>query len=232
MDADHSRITALHGRLAGRTVFILGNGPSVKEHPLERLRGLPIIGMNASPLLDREFGFACGYYVVSDARFLTHPDKRAFATLEYLKKDVVRVLREELRDVDVRELRNSTHYVRALGKNGYSHDLARGFYFGCSTSLLAIQLASYLGCTTIVLLGNDFRYPRNQPRFYHEARPQAQDPFLSIQIWNVRNAYNLLQEKGVDLWLCTRNSNLVPYVPWRSFDDLVAKARDEVVKPS
>lgn len=222
----------LRGRLAGATVFVLGNGPSVREHDLARLQGLHVIGMNASPLLDREYGFRSDYYVVSDTRFLSHPEKRIYATAAYLAPETIRIFREELRGMDARDLAGSTYYVHAIGKNGFSEDLARGYYFGCTTSMLALQLAAYLGCRRIVLIGNDFRYPKDQPRFYRERNPQDHDPFLSVQLWNIRNAYRWLRARGIELCICTRSSNLVPYIPHIPFDDLVDQAHNQKAMPS
>lgn len=213
-------VRALRGRLRGQTVYVLGNGPSVREHDLSVLRGRHVIGMNASPLLDREYGFQSEFYVVSDARFLNHPEKRACAT-SMLPRDVTRVLREELRAADAREWVDDTHYVKVLGKNGFSSDLRRGFYFGCTTAMLAIQLAAHAEAARIVLLGCDFRYPKNQPRFYKEDNPQDQDPFLSIQIWNIRNAFNELRKRGVEMIICTKSTNLTPYVPYMRLEETV-----------
>jgi hypothetical protein len=120
--------------------------------------------------------------------------------------------------------------VKARGKNGFSDDLKRGFYFGCTTSMLAIQLAYYAGSSQIVLLGNDFRYPRSQPRFYHESNPQPPDPFLSVQLWNVRLACRELAARGVAMFLCTRDSNLAPYVPYRDFSLTIDDAHRAVEK--
>lgn len=216
-------LARLRGTCEGETVFVLANGPSVRTHDLRLLRGKRVIGVNASPLLDREFGFRSDYYVVSDLRFISHPQKRDIA-VNLPCESTVRVLREELRDVDEPRLAGRTHYVKALGKNGFSDDLRRGFYFGCSTTMLGVQLAFHLGATRIVLLGNDLRYAKERPRFYAEDAPQEHDPFLSVQIWNVRNAWRELQERGVEMLICTRESNLAPYVPYASFEQVVASA--------
>jgi hypothetical protein len=175
--------------------------------------------MNASPLLDREFGFQSEYYVVSDARFLNHPEKRAYAT-SMLPHDVTRVLREELRALDAGDWLDATYYVNVLGKNGFSSDLRRGFYFGCTTAMLAIQLAAHAEASRIVLLGCDFRYPKDQPRFYKEDNPQDQDPFLSIQIWNIRNAFTELRRRGCEMVICTKSTNLTPYVPYAPLEEI------------
>lgn len=214
-------VRELAGALRGETVFILGNGPSVREHDLSRLSDHRTIGMNASPLLDREHGFTSDYYVVSDARFLLNPAKREWA-IRLPSEKTIRVLRDKLKPFDDPRLANLTYYVRSLGKNGFSADLSRGYYFGCTSSMLAIQLAAYLGCKRIVLLGNDLTYPKGQPRFYREDQPQDHDPFLSIQIWNIHNAMIELRAHDVEMVICTKSSNLVPYIRYVPFDDVAA----------
>jgi hypothetical protein len=210
------------GKLAGAKVFVLGNGPSLRELDLSRLVGQRVIGMNASTLLEASAGFVSDFYVVSDARFLEHPEKRPCAT-NLLHPSTQRVLRADLREVDEESLRADTLYVRAIARNGFSNDLERGYYFGCTTTMLAVQLAAYLGCRSIYLLGCDFKYNGPTPRFYAEAIPQEPDPFLSVQLWNLRNAYRELERIGVGLFHCTPDSNLAPYLPFCDFDEALTR---------
>lgn len=210
------RLARIH---QGADIFVLGNGPSVTSHDLNRLSGRLVIGMNGSTLLESQCNFHSQYYVLSDARFLNNPEKRSLATSQ-LHPSTVRVLRAELAKDDEAGLPHETHLVKALGKNGFSHDLARGYFFGCTTTMLAIHLAAFLGARRIILLGVDFRYGKEQRRFYSESAPDPVDPFLSIQLWNIHNAVRELSEVGVDVVMCTRHSNLAPYVPWVEFESI------------
>ncbi|WP_454742847.1 hypothetical protein [Cupriavidus necator] len=214
-----NRISSLRGAQKGRRVFVLGNGPSVSREDLSWLTDELTIGMNASTLLEKQFGFVQDYYVVSDKRFLLHPTKRQWGT-EHLSDQTVRVVRRDLRDVDEPTLEGRTKYIRALKRDGYSLDLSTGYYFGCTTTMLAIQLASYLGCSEIYLLGVDLRYSPEQPRFYEEKEPQMEDSFTSVQIWNIANAQRVLQKMGVRLMNCSADSLLRPYVPTVRFASL------------
>lgn len=221
-----------HGEL-GRSAFILGNGPSILGHDLTRLRGQLVIGMNASPALDRRFGFTSRYYCLSDMRFLDHPEKRAFATA-MLEPASVRVVRSDLRPHDDAGLAAQTCYVRALGRDGFSGNLAAGYYFGCTTTMLAIQVAAWLGCRAIHLLGVDLVYRSEQPRFYEERAPQPEDSFLSVQVWNIANARQALEQRGVEVRLCSPRSLLRPYVPFVPFEEVAldqpADAAPEVLQ--
>jgi hypothetical protein len=176
--------------------------------------------MNATPLLEADHGFSSQYYTVSDQRFMAHPEKRRMATAAV--GDVVRVLRSELELLDDAALAPRTCYVRAIGRDGFSVDLAKGFYFGCSTALLAVQLAFHLGCISIALLGCDFRYPPGTPRFYSEADPCPEDPMISVQVRNMANARAVLAARGVELLNCSPISALRPYVPFAEFEELLS----------
>ncbi|MBP0623914.1 hypothetical protein [Cupriavidus consociatus] len=214
-----NRVSTLRGASKGRRAFILGNGPSVNREDLSCLANEMTIGMNASTLLEQRFAFVQNYYVVSDRRFLLHPTKREWGTTQ-LHSETVRVIRRDLRDVDDPSLESRTKYVRALKRDGYSRDLAAGYHFGCTTTMLAIQLAGYLGCKEIYLLGVDLRYSPQQPRFYSEDEPQLEDSFTSVQIWNIANAQRILQTTGVNLFNCSQDSLLRPYVPTVAFSSL------------
>jgi len=202
----------------GKDIYILANAPSIKQENLSLLKNKISIGMNANPLLEKEFNFISKYYVVSDRRFLNHPIKREMATT-LLENQTKRIFRAELEEDDIETLNNETYYINVLGKNGFSFNLKKGYYFGVTTTMLAIQLAVYLGAKNIYILGMDLKYNGENPRFYKEEEVQEFDSFTSLQISNVRNAYLELQKKGINLYNCSKNSLLYPYLPFVSFEN-------------
>lgn len=216
-------VRTIRGAQAGRRAFILANGPSVAKEDLSKLKGELVIGMNASTLLEKEHGFDTQYYVLSDVRFISHETKRAWGTSD-LDKATVRILRSELRDVDDRELLARTAYVDAIGRDGFSANLTNGFYYGCTTTMLAIQAAFYLDCSEINLLGVDLRYAADAPRFYEEATPQVEDAYTSVQISNIIAAKDFCAKRGVHLNNCSERSFLRPYLGYRSFDSFFTEA--------
>lgn len=48
-----------------------------------------------------------------------------------------------------------------LGRDGFSIDINKGFYHGCSSTFVAIQLACYLGFSSINVFGTKYNYGRN-----------------------------------------------------------------------
>ncbi|MDA3978217.1 6-hydroxymethylpterin diphosphokinase MptE-like protein [Gallibacterium sp. AGMB14963] len=200
-------------------IFILANGPSLAQEDLTKLRNEIVIGMNASSLLEQKFGFVSKYYTVTDQRFLTHPEKGVLAK-KNLHDDTIRIFRSELQVYDDANFLSRTCYVRTIGKNGFSTNLSAGFYFGCTTTMLAIQLAYYLGGKDVYLLGCDCRYSGENPRFYKETSPQLEDSFTSTQIFNIANAAPYFEKRGGNLFNCSKSSYLRAYLKNADFCDL------------
>ncbi|MEH6547664.1 MAG: hypothetical protein V7701_14605, partial [Sneathiella sp.] len=211
--------TDLRGKETGRRIFVLANGPSILEEDLAPLKNEITIGMNASTILEKKWGFVTDYYTVSDERFLNNPAKRKWAT-NCLNEKTLRIIRADLYDYDCAELRENTLYARPLSRDGFSQDITRGFYYGSTTTMLALQLAYYLGSREIYLIGCDLRYPPETPRFYHEEKPQVEDSFVSVQISNIVNASLAFEKAGGILVNCSERSFLRPYMEFSKFSDI------------
>lgn len=212
-------ITGLKNKEKGKRAFILCNGPSINRLDLSFLKEEVVIGMNASTLLEKEYNFISDYYVVSDVRFLQHEDKAKFATTD-LNEKTIRVFREELKEIDVSYAPNKTYYVKALKRDGFSPNLAAGYFFGCTTTMLALQLAYYLGITEVYILGCDLRYSEKEPRFYKEKKPQLEDAFTSIQLKNISDAALYFEKEERKVYHCYKDSLLNPYVNFKEFSSI------------
>ncbi len=219
MKAFFKRISSIRNGEKGRRAFILANGPSVLEEDLTNLAGEIVIGMNASTILDKKFGFKSKYYVLSDSRFINNNEKRKWGTSE-LDSDTIRIVRSDLRQYDDPDLEKNTYYVRALSRDGFSSNLDYGFYYGCTTTMLSLQLSYYLGFKDIYLLGCDLRYSEESPRFYKEEKPQLEDSFTSVQIDNIVKSSIFMGNNGVSLYSCSANSFLRPYLSYKNFSDI------------
>jgi hypothetical protein len=208
----------LYNREYGKKAFILGNGPSILKEDLTKLSDHITIGMNASTLLEKENNFIQTYYCLSDARFINHPNKRELATSS-LNDNTLRILRKDLRSFDDNSLNNKTYYIPHIDRDGFSCNLNVGFYYGCSTTMLAVQLAFYLGCQDVFLIGVDLKYPLESPRFYEEESPQIEDSFTSVQIWNLANAANVYTKTGRNLINCSKDSFIRPYIKYQTLSE-------------
>jgi hypothetical protein len=208
----------------GESIYILGNAPSIKKCDLSLLRYKNTIGLNGSPLLIDHLGFSSTYYLITDRRFLQHEEKSKIADAEF-QKDNIKLVSDVLKEDVTKfgEIQN-LYFAKSLSRDGFSLDLNQGFYFGSTTVMLGIQLAYYLGCKNIYLLGVDFTYALleekgEQIRSYSEDKTQEFDTLLSVQMKNIADSHLILKEQGVSLWLCSKESLLAPYIPYKGFED-------------
>ncbi|WP_396587490.1 6-hydroxymethylpterin diphosphokinase MptE-like protein [Bermanella sp. R86510] len=206
-------IKTLAGAESGRDIVILGNGPSLPEMNFKKLSDPVYIGLNGSVLISNEKDIKEKYYVLSDLRFVKDKSKLSILK-DNLNGDTKIIVRKELLNYLSGELINDLYSVRSLGRDGFSEDVKKGFYFGCTTVMLALQLAHYLGGGRVFLCGVDLRYDPVKPRFYKEDNVHGVDNFSCVQIHNIRESFKLLQENGVALFNCSPNSLLKPYVPY------------------
>lgn len=153
------------GALAGGTVHILGNGPSIDRTDLSSLANMTVIGTNASPLLDGRLGRAADYYCVSDQRFLSDPEGRRLAAGAHESLRVFAGYCHGFLDAP------DINYVQIVGGDGVSDDLMCGFYHNCSVVLFAAQLALWLGARETVLHGCEYRYDAGRFRGAGMKRP-------------------------------------------------------------
>ena len=206
-------IKALAEVESGRDIVILGNGPSLREMNFENLSDPVFIGLNGSALISDEKDIKEKYYVLSDLRFVKDKSKLSILK-DNLSVCTKIIVRKELLNYLVGELDNDLYPVRSLGRDGFSMDVRKGFYFGCTTVMLALQLANYLGGKRIFLCGVDLKYDPLKPRFYKEDKVHSVDNFSCVQIHNIRDAYKTLGSIGVNLYNCSFDSLLAPYLPY------------------
>lgn len=215
----YHKIRKFKNKYKDKRCFILANGPSILNHDLNKLNGEIVIGMNASTLLEDSYNFKHTFYTVSDLRFVKNPDKINYCT-NLVSDETIKVFRDEIRDVYPIEYSKNSIYIQALERDGFSTNLASGYFYGCTTVMLAIQLAYYIGCNEIYLLGIDLTYSNEQPRFYTEKTIQIDDTFTSVQIKNIHDARCFLDKNNIKIFNCNPSSLIRNYIPYKKYDDL------------
>ena len=202
--------------------FVLGTGPSINDLDLSSLKGEIVYTVNGATLLQEKFGFAPTFFCTSDQRFL-NSEKSDLATSR-VHPDAIRLVRDVIRPQDDISEARRTIYVNTLGKNGFSSQIDKGFYFWCTSVSLAIQMAWYTGSRKVALLGVDLNYAMAQPRFYHEDNPQPVDNFVGVQIHNIANAARQFEAAGRELVVCSEKSMLRPYLKYEAYEDIIKSA--------
>lgn len=206
----------------GKPAWIVSSGPSIISIDLSQIEGGVSFFINGAVRLIDQVSSEAKYFVTSDERFLSEEDNRALVSTN-LPSDVLRLVRDKCRPVDVYSAVSRTLYVRSLGRNGFSRNLMNGYYFGCTSTMLAVQFAYWSGCNPVILLGTDLTYPFSNKRFYDEAKPQPADKLLNVQLWNIANAAGVFKRNARELLSCSPNSLTRPYVDYIDYSAAVAK---------
>jgi hypothetical protein len=185
-------IARFHNCCRGRRAFILGNAPSIKETDLRPLKSEVTIAVNSTFRLYEQMGYQANYTVVTD-RIRWHelrnellpastksqvfycddrevPSPWQMLTPEEQGKVILLnqsyLLPPWLAFLSPIRNRSGFYFYRVLRGRGFSWDIAAGVTLGVSSIFTATQLAAYMGCSSIVLLGVDMDYSGPQAHFH------------------------------------------------------------------
>jgi hypothetical protein len=168
------RLSAFHGAWSGKTIFVVGNGPSLTEQQISFVSNHCFIATNRAYQLFPDASFmngGNGFLVINDfsrAQEVLPTLPEAYQQVVYGCPDPENILASQ------QLLRNGFLFARChwgvrlnqwdvyLTDNdkcqAFSHDFKAGYYPGHSVAFSAIQLAAYLGAKRIVLIGCDMNY--------------------------------------------------------------------------
>ena len=166
---------------SGETCLVIGNGPSLKNVPLDFLRFYPSFGSNRIWRI-----FQPTYYCCTDPLDLAK------------NRDVINAMTcpkfvRAGNDVDGYQLEVvlDNHHPAWLT---FTYDPAvPPIYDGCTVTYIALQLAYYMGFTTVGLVGVDHRYTWKGDRFTQQVgdgndpNHWAADYHLPGEIWQPPN---------------------------------------------
>jgi hypothetical protein len=168
------RLSSLQGSWFGRTVFVVGNGPSLNQEQIDYVSTKHLIATNRAYQLFPDASFTRGgnaFLVINDfsrAQEVLPSLPLAYQQVVYGCPDPANIFESEqlMRDGflfarchwGVR-LNQWDIYLTDNDKcQAFSHDFVLGYYPGHSVAFSAIQLAAYLGAKRIVLIGCDMAY--------------------------------------------------------------------------
>lgn len=145
------KIGKLHNAHRGKRCFIIGNGPSLRNTDLSRLRNEFTIGMNRFYLAFPEIGFQTSYYIsvndlvieqcAQDIQALKMPKFIAWRSHQYLQPG------------DNLYFLYTTYTGPKFAKN-----IAGRLWEGATVTYSALQLAFFLGFETVILIGVDHSF--------------------------------------------------------------------------
>ena len=145
------RLGELKDAHRGRRAFIIGNGPSLKQTGLSRLRGEMTVGMNGIYLMFPELGFPTTYFLSVNSL-------------------VIEQCAEDIRLLPIPKFLSwrSHHLIRPADDLNFLHTTYTGPKFardargrlweGATVTYVALQLAFHMGLETVILIGVDHSY--------------------------------------------------------------------------
>jgi hypothetical protein len=187
------RLAALENRYRGKRCFILGNGPSLKQHDLSLLRDEHVFVTNWFVMHDEFARLRHCYYCVSDPHFWNFGEglHEEMVAPVAAKADVLSFFEQGAREpaklTRLREHLDRTFFIRLktarTANEGFvSTNVAAHTNLGFTVIIdLCLPIAHYLGFSEIYLMGCDCDYKLNgtndlsQSFFYDISRIPAKD---------------------------------------------------------
>lgn len=149
------RLAELKNIHKGRRAFIMGNGPSLRQTDLSKLKNEVTFGFNRIYLLFPELGFETTYFCVTNDLVVEqfHQDILALSMPKFLAWRSHRYFSQKL------ELSNiPTFLFTSYTGPGFSHDVRGRVWEGATVTNVALQLAFHMGIEQAILIGVDHNF--------------------------------------------------------------------------
>ena len=136
---------ALRNKHKGETALVIGNGPSLNDVPVDFLGKYPSFGTNRIYLLDK---FTPTYYVAVDP-----------LTLEQFNGDIDQMECEKfIAAFYTKHLITDAYSLYSSAIPSFSREPDKWIYEGHTVTFVCLQLAFYMGFSTVLLVGVDHSY--------------------------------------------------------------------------
>jgi len=145
------RLAELKNQYQGRRCFILGNGPSLRQTDLSRLKGEFTIGLNRIYLAFPEMGFPTSFYLSVNDLVV----EQCAADIQALRmpKFVSWRARKWLQPADDLYFLYTTY----TGPK-FARDASERLWEGATVTYAALQVAYHLGFSQVILIGVDHNF--------------------------------------------------------------------------
>lgn len=150
------RLAALKDIHKGKRAFIIGNGPSLRQTNLRKLKGEITFGMNRIYLMFPEMGFKTTYLsVVND--LVIEQTARNLATLD-IPKFLCWRSRRFFQDLQPSTFNLPTFLYTTYDSPRFSADVRGRVWEGATVTYVTMQLAFHMGFDEVIIIGVDHNY--------------------------------------------------------------------------
>ncbi len=149
------RLAELHNIHKGQRAFILGNGPSLKQIDLSRLKNEITFGMNRIYLIFPEIGFHTTYYSATNNLVIEqfHEDILALPMPKFLAWRSHQYFRKTLQLSEV-----PTFLYTSYTGPRFSPDVRGRVWESATVTNVTLQLAFHMGFEQVILIGMDHNF--------------------------------------------------------------------------
>lgn len=155
--SDIDRLSSLKDAFAGERIFVMGNGPSLNETPLDKLDGEFVFGLNRISLLFDRVSWRPTFFTAFDVRVV--PDnKEEFAELDTPYKFFSARYKDLLGERDNHYWHHTKGFYEGFESCFDPTVVYSGFGGGGTVAVIAIELAFFMGFREINLIGTDVSY--------------------------------------------------------------------------
>jgi len=145
------KLQSLKDSHLGERCFIIGNGPSLKQTDLSKLKNEYTIGMNRIYMLYPEMGFETSYYLSVNDLVIEQ------CALDIQSLDIPVFLSWRSRQL-VKPFSNLHYLYTTYTSPTFSQDASKRLWEGATVTYVAMQLAFHLGFKTVILIGVDHHF--------------------------------------------------------------------------
>ena len=149
------RLTQLQDVHKGKRAFIIGNGPSLKQTDLSKLRNEITFCMNRFYLVFTELGFAATYLCITNDLVVEHfvDDINTLTIPKFIAWRSHRHFPQQLSNAQL-----PTFIYTSYTGPRFTGDVRRRVWEGATVTNLALQLAYYMGIEKAILIGVDHNF--------------------------------------------------------------------------
>jgi len=153
-------LTALKDTHRGERCFVIGNGPSLRQTDLTRLRGEVTFGVNRIYLAFPDMGFPTSYYLCMNDLVIEQcaADIQALPIPKFIAWRSRRWLINNPRSVGKPPDDLYFLYTSFTGPKFGGADITGRLWEGATVTNIALQVAFYLGFQKVILIGVDHNY--------------------------------------------------------------------------
>ncbi|MBT8154530.1 DUF115 domain-containing protein [Epibacterium ulvae] len=227
--ASRTALSLLRNRHQGQRAVVVGNGPSLRPSDLERLRDVVTFGSNKIFLAYDDTDWRPNYYSVEDHLVLMNNRDRIAALSGSIK-----LFPASTRNFDYHA--GDTIFAPFLPPKSFedplsdpefphfSHDLSQGIAWGSTITYSQIQMAAFMGCAEIILIGvdhsyrlpsqkrgNQYIYEGEQNHFHPDYRSPGEawhQPNLDVLERSYAKARDVCAARGIRIMNASRQSKL------------------------